>query len=90
MACSDAAAAICQSCALPLTAPGDFGTQSDGSPCADYCRFCYQQGAFTTPNLTMEQMVEKLVKFAPHLNLTPDQARETAEETLPTLKRWQE
>jgi hypothetical protein len=75
---------------MPLTAPGDFGTESDGTPCADYCRFCYQQGAFTAPNLSRADMIEKIVQFAPHMGRTPEQAREKAEETLPKLKRWEE
>jgi hypothetical protein len=74
---------------MPLTAPGDFGTEADGSPCATFCRFCYQAGAFTAPHLSMEDMIEKLVAFAPHMNMTPEQAREMAEETLPRLKRWE-
>ena len=90
MACSDAAAAVCQSCAMPMAAPGDFGAEADGSLCYDYCNFCYKQGSFTAPNLAMEDMIEKLVEFAPHLGQSPEQARERAGKTLPELKRWKQ
>ncbi len=49
----------CQSCGMPLTAPGDRGTEGDGAPSAYYCRYCYQNGAFTDPEATIETMAAR-------------------------------
>ena len=40
---------FCQCCGMPLDAPEDMGSNADGSPNRDYCRWCYQRGAFTAP-----------------------------------------
>ena len=84
----DSVAPVCQSCAMPLSAPEDCGTTADGSLAVDYCRHCFQAGSFTA-DLTQEQMIEKLVGFAAHLGMTETEARRVAEATLPGLKRWQ-
>lgn len=34
---------ICQSCAMPMTA-ADHGTNADGTPSADFCKFCMKDG----------------------------------------------
>jgi len=83
----DAPVSVCQSCAMPLSAPEDCGTNADGSPSAEYCRFCFQSGAFTA-DLSQEEMIEKLVGFSAHLGMTEAEMRQLAERTLPTLKRW--
>jgi hypothetical protein len=33
-------APICQSCEMPMTKPGDFGLDADGSKNGDYCCHC--------------------------------------------------
>ncbi len=69
----------------------DFGTNADGTPNHDYCRYCY--GAFTQ-DVTMNEMVEKNLQFLDHWNaetgnnFTPDQARPILREFLSGLKRW--
>ena len=56
----------------------------------DYCHYCFKNGKFTAPDLTLEEQVERLVDIGvTKLNLTRDHARELAENTLPDLKRWQ-
>ena len=88
MEASETTAPLCESCAMPLGSEEDCGTNADGSPCREYCCHCFQAGSFTA-DLTQEQMIEKLVGFAAHLGMSEDQARELAEKTLPTLRRWQ-
>ena len=84
---------ICQSCGMPMRTAEDFGTNADGTPNRDYCRFCYQNGAFTR-DVTMDEMVETNLKFIDHWNagtgnnLTADEARPILREFLSTLKRW--
>lgn len=47
----------CQSCGMPLRrdAKGG-GTEADGSRSGVYCSHCYENGAFTLPNITAEEM----------------------------------
>ena len=57
----------CQSCGMPL-AEGYYGTQVDGDATHDeYCKFCYQNGSFTRPDLTLEDMIQLSVT-----NMTQD------------------
>ena len=52
----------CQSCGMPFKRDEKGGgTNSDGSKSTVYCSHCYQQGRFTMPDLTIEQM-QQLVK----------------------------
>jgi hypothetical protein len=82
---------FCQSCAMPLEKPSDFGTNADGVRVNDYCRYCYQNGHFTEPDLTQAAMIDKCVKFMIRQTLTPEvQAREFMEEVIPALKRWRD
>ncbi len=54
---------FCQCCGMPLDAPEDMGSNADGSPNRDYCRWCYQRGAFTAPEATVEDMIAFDLKF---------------------------
>jgi hypothetical protein len=48
---------FCQSCSMPLKDdPGHGGTNADGSKSTMYCSNCYQNGKFTQPDWTVEQM----------------------------------
>ena len=79
---------FCQSCGMPMVNPEDFGTNTDGSKNDEYCRYCFQNGQFTDPNITLEQMIDKLASMASKMNMTEDQARNMANSFLPQLKRW--
>jgi protein-arginine kinase activator protein McsA len=47
----------CQSCGMPFkNDPQGGGTNADGSKSKMYCSNCYQNGRFTQPNWTVEQM----------------------------------
>ena len=72
---------ICQSCGMPIMKPEDFG----GS---DYCQYCFKDGGFTLPDLTLEQMIERLIPFAFKMGVSEEDARKMAMEKLPRLKRW--
>jgi hypothetical protein len=72
---------FCQSCGMPMNNPEDFGNE-------EYCCYCFKDGVFTLPDITMEQMIEKLVPFALQMGMTEDQARKMGYENLPKLKRW--
>ena len=74
---------------MPMEKIEDFGTNADGSRNKDYCCFCFKNGDFTSPGLTLEQMINKLVGFADKMGMTQAQAREMAQTVIPKLKRWQ-
>jgi len=49
----------CQSCGMPMKKdPQGGGTNADGTKSAMYCSYCYQNGAFTQSDMTVEQMQE--------------------------------
>ena len=83
---------FCQCCGMPLDKPEDKGTESDGSLSGDYCRYCYQDGAFTAPDATMDDIIAFNLKFNAE-NGHPFGPQEEAEKMMrgwfPTLKRWQ-
>jgi len=82
---------FCQCCAMPLDKPEDAGTEADGTPSGDYCRYCYQKGAFTAPDATMDDIIAFNLKFNEE-NGYPFGPRDEAEKMMrgwfPTLKRW--
>jgi hypothetical protein len=79
---------FCQSCAMPMQKPADFGSNADGSRNDDYCCFCFQKGEFTWPDATLHQMTEKIVGMSVQMGVSKEQARTMAEKVLPRLKRW--
>ncbi len=82
---------FCQSCGMPLDRAEDMGTEADGAPSGEYCRYCYQAGAFTAPEATLEDMIALNLKFNEE-NGRPMGTRAEAEQMMrsgyPTLKRW--
>lgn len=51
----------CQSCGMPLKRdPNGGGTNADGSISHMFCSHCYQNGKFTMPDLTVEQMQDRV------------------------------
>lgn len=51
----------CQSCGMPLKRDEKGGgTNADGSRSTIYCSHCYQQGRFTIPDMTREQMRQRV------------------------------
>ena len=78
----------CQSCGIPMVKPEDFGTNADGSPNSEYCRYCFQNGEFTA-KMELPEYIEMQIKIAvDKLGMSEDKAREMAENKIPNLKRW--
>lgn len=80
----------CQSCGMPMGDTDELcGTEADGSKSADYCKYCYEGGAFTA-ECTMSEMIEfcvqPTVENVP--GMTEAQARAMMNEHFPKLKRW--
>lgn len=78
---------------MPMTSPEEHGSNADGSANADYCCFCFKDGAFAS-EMTMEQMIDHCVQYLDGFNsdaglqLTREQAVAQMREHFPTLKRW--
>lgn len=66
----------------------DFGTNSDKSKNEEYCTYCYQNGQFTNPNITMEQMIQGCIGMMVKYGTPEEQAKQQIQSLMPTLKRW--
>jgi hypothetical protein len=78
----------CQCCAMPMGNPDDYGTEKDGSKSADYCKYCYDNGAFTFHG-TMDEMIDFSVPYmVQNAAMSEDAARAMLRGLFPTLKRW--
>lgn len=79
----------CQSCGMPMMKPEDFGTEADGSPSSDYCTYCYRNGSFTEPDITMDEMAEKGGTLMSQMfDIPVEKAVGFMKEQLSFLKRW--
>lgn len=79
---------ICQSCGMPLGNEDDFGTNANGSISEEYCFHCFQNGEFLDEGITLQEKIEKNVKFAVQIGMSEAEARKMASNILPNLKRW--
>jgi hypothetical protein len=51
----------CQSCGMPLKKDEKGGgTNADGSKSKMYCSHCYENGKFTMPDITVDQMKDRV------------------------------
>ena len=78
---------LCQSCGIPLDNETLKGTEKNGLKNEEYCKFCYDQGGYTNPNLTLDELKETVEIQMKKLKL-PDDAIEDALNILPNLNRW--
>jgi len=81
----------CQSCAMPMGADDEmYGTNADGKKNDEYCKYCFENGTFTS-DCTMDEMIEHC---APHMaaaipGMTEEKAKSAMKESFPLyLKRW--
>lgn len=79
---------FCQSCLRSLNTEEDIGTEADGSKNGDYCIFCYKDGSFADPDLTMEQMINYRAPEMVRMIIDPDAGRKLLREWFSGLKRW--
>lgn len=81
---------FCNSCGKPMSRGDELGTNKDGSKNEYYCADCYQNGEFTEPDLTVEDMIVK--KAQEMMDKNPDLRESDATGVLitflPNLKRW--
>ena len=80
----------CQSCGMMFTAPGQHGHEADGTETKDFCRWCYDDGAYTYET-TMDDMIEDCApRMAEAMGWTVDEAASLLGAVLPTLDRWRQ
>lgn len=82
-------ATFCQSCTLPIDNAEDRGTEKDGSKSGKYCKYCYQHGAFTDPDMTLEKMQEIATTEMNRQHL-PANIIQQSLNLLPHLERWKD
>ena len=75
---------------MPLDKPEAFGTEADGSKSEKYCTYCYQNGAFTQPDATLDEMIEISARgwSDQDPNTSYEQAKAQLSQMLPYLERW--
>jgi len=78
---------ICQSCAMPMKEDKHYGTNEDKSKSCDYCFYCYREGKFLNPTMTLDQMINKVTEFMKKRNM-PQATIDQVKTIVPTLKRW--
>jgi Putative zinc ribbon domain len=80
--------AICQSCGMPFAVGAERGTEADGSPAADYCRFCYERGAFRGAFSLAEMVQVAAAGLTQATGMPVARAQALLSATLPHLARW--
>ncbi|EJO5347654.1 effector binding domain-containing protein [Clostridium botulinum] len=77
----------CQSCGMPMSEEL-YGTELNNKKNQEYCIYCYENGNFKHPDLTMEQMIDICVPFMKEKGMKENNARALMKNCLPNLKRW--
>jgi hypothetical protein len=72
---------------MPIDNLEDRGIEMNGSKSKEYCKYCYQNGAFTDPSMTLEQM-QALVSTKLTEMQVPDAILQNSMQMLPSLRRW--
>ncbi len=78
---------FCQSCSIPLENESLRGTNKDGSKNSEYCHYCFQEGAFVNPDMTLVEM-QTLVREQMGKMQVPKEVIERSVNFIPSLKRW--
>ena len=82
------ARAMCQSCAMPIKAVEDRGTEANGKPSQKYCVHCYKDGQFIWKDATAEQMQTYCMGILTNEKHMPAFVARIATRQIPDLERW--
>jgi hypothetical protein len=78
----------CQSCGMPLSKDEQGGgTEADGTRSLLYCSHCYDLGKFRLPDLTVDQMIERVKGKMKEMHV-PGLLSFFFTRGIPKLKRW--
>ena len=79
----------CQSCGMPLKRDAHGGgTEADGSRSTKYCSHCYQDGRFVLPDITLDEMQERVRTKLADMGF-PRFLGSVFTRGIPKLERWQ-
>jgi len=80
---------FCQSCGMPMERAADFGSEKTGLKNNDYCHYCFVDGAFVNPRMSMPEMIDFCVETMAQRRVMPEaEARTLMNTVIPMLKRW--
>jgi hypothetical protein len=81
---------FCESCGMPMGETDEmYGTESMGGKSEDYCKYCYDNGAFTNPASTLQEQIESVAAImVKDFGFSLEDARAQCNEGIPKLKRW--
>ena len=81
-----------EKCGAPIGALDEMygsGTEVDGSESKDFCKQCYQNGEFTNPDISLEEMIEVVADIMIQgFGFDSADTKAQCEAGLPNLKRW--
>ena len=78
----------CQSCGMPLKRDEQGGgTNADGTKSTMYCSHCFQNGKFTLPDISVEQMKERVKQKLKEFGI-PGFLSSFFTSGIPKLYRW--
>ena len=80
---------FCQSCGRPMSR-SDYGSNEDGSPNELYCKTCFENGEFTEPDITVNEIIVREAKrmLSRNPNLREEEATGILINFIPNLLRW--
>lgn len=84
----------CGSCGKPMKLKEDFGSETDGTASTEFCHLCYQNGAWTDPDISFEDFYEKSYKGFIESDMNKMQKfflkKMYTKKFVANLKRWKE
>lgn len=81
---------FCQSCGMPMPEQDLLGTDREGVKTEDYCKYCYENGEFKQPDITLQGMIDLCAGYLVQQGFAEADARGMLAQTLPLLKRWRQ
>lgn len=72
---------------MPLDKPGLLGTEMDGTRSREYCTYCYRDGAFINPDMTLAEMKIRVKSQMEKMKMNTGIIEVTLN-SLRSLKRW--
>ena len=82
---------VCQSCGMPFrNDPKGGGRNADGSINPKYCSYCYENGKFTQPDITVGQMQDLVKDRMRSMGMLYRLFASSFVKTIPKLERWNE
>jgi hypothetical protein len=78
---------LCQSCGMPLDKEDIKGTEKNGLKSNEYCKYCYENGVFKHPKMSLDEMKNNVENTMKKLEIHHYEIQK-AVNILPALKRW--